>query len=81
VRQGKRWARETAEEKNCSGMCVRCAWLCLVAVGMVVCVCWQRLTGSGVVAWVRLHVYGGIGGEGGGSRVKGKERKDSWLDE
>ena len=34
-----------------------------------------------VVAWVRLHVYGGVGGEGGGSRVKGKEKKDSWLDE
>jgi hypothetical protein len=36
---------------------------------------------SGVVVWVRLHVYGGVGSEGGGSRVKGKERKDSWLDE
>ena len=52
----------------------------------MVCVGWQRLTGSdigcgGGVAWVRLRVDLDGGGEGGGSRVKGKEKKDSWLDE
>jgi hypothetical protein len=26
-------------------------------------------------------MYSGVGGEGGHSRVKGKEKKDSWLDE
>ena len=36
---------------------------------------------GGVVAWVRLHMYSSVGGEGGRSRVKGKEKKDSWLDE
>ena len=61
-------------------------WSCLVAAREVVCVGWRRLAGSdigcgGGVAWVRLHVDVDGGGEGGGSRVKGKEKKDSWLDE
>ena len=47
---------------------------------------WRRLAGSdigcgGGMAWVRLRVDVDGGGEGGGSRVKGKEKKDLWLDE
>jgi hypothetical protein len=39
--------------------------------------------GGSRVAWVWLNVDmdGGGGGEGEGSRMKGKRKKDSWLDE
>jgi len=53
----------------------------------VVCVGWQRLTGSdircgggGVVwVWLNVDVDGGGGGKGGGLRMKGKGRKKAGI--
>ena len=80
--EAERWRNE----RKCGGVCVRRAWLCLAVRACVGGVRWRRLAGSdigcgGGVAWVRLRVDVDGGGEGGGSRVKGKEKKDSWLDE
>jgi hypothetical protein len=83
-------ARETAKWKgNCGGGCVRRAWLCLAARACVGSMCWRRLArsfvecGGGGVAcvWLNVDVDGSGGGEGEGSRMKGKRKKNSWLDE
>ena len=89
VRQciGERDSKMERKLRRC--MCAAC-----VVVSGSKGMCWQHVLavgllrsfvkcGGGGMAWVWLNVNmdGGGGGEGKGSRMKGKRKKNSWLDE